>query len=174
MKLIILIISFFSAVAIQAAAPVVSTPSGHYRQGNQTVLASVDSQINTKWCDHHNGRPVQWMAKLPKPQVVKGYSFVSGNDVPTRDPKEWVLEGSQDGKKWTQLDRKNKEPIFEKRRQSRSYEFKNDTAFSYYKFTFKTHDATHFQFSEIGLKGVSFAGVKLDVPPAPPEPPTLE
>ena len=177
MKPFILFISFISTVAAHAAAPVVSTPSDHNRPGSQSVLASVDSQINTKWCDHHNGRPVQWMAKLPKPQVVKGYSFVSGNDVPTRDPKEWVLEGSQDGKKWTQLDRKNKEPIFEKRRQSRSYEFKNDTAFSYYKFTFKTHDATHFQFSEIGLKGVSFAGAKLDVPPVPPpppEPPTLE
>ena len=44
------------------------------------------------------GRPVQWMLKVSEDGgiVVKSYSIISGNEVPTRDHKDWVLEGSQD------------------------------------------------------------------------------
>ena len=84
--------------------------------------------------------------------AVKSYSIISGNDVPTRDPKDWVLEGSQDGEYWTELDRQTDQPVFEKRFQSKTFQFENDSAWQFYRFTFgKTHDETHFQFSEIAL-----------------------
>jgi hypothetical protein len=103
-----------------------------------------------------------------KGKVVSGYTITSGNDVPTRDPKDWVFEGSLDAKKWTLLDKRGDEPLFEKRVQGRSYEFENKTAYKYYRFTFTTHDTTHFQFTEIGLDGVNFSGTKIATPPPPP------
>ncbi|MFT5466991.1 MAG: mono/diheme cytochrome c family protein [Verrucomicrobiales bacterium] len=156
-----------SAKGASEVAPAISSPSEHVETGGQGVLASVDSNNRSKWCGLHEGRPVVWMAKLPGPgEVVRAYSFTSGNDVPTRDPKDWILEGSKDGERWTLLDRKTDQSLFEKRLQSRSYELDNETAYTFYRFTFlKTHDATHFQFSEISLEGVSLAGAKLAVPP---------
>ena len=164
-----LLASILAAVATHASAPSVSNPSNHATPGNQTILQSVDSNKGTKWCGHHNGRPVMWMAQMEKGgKVIQGYSFTSGNDVPTRDPKDWTLEGSQDARKWTQLDKRTDEPIFEKRIQKRSYKFKNETAYIYYRFTFQTHDPSHFQFTEIGLDGVTFDSTKLAEPPPPP------
>ena len=146
------------------AVPEVSSPSNHVVSGGQGVEKSVDSSDRTKWCGLHEGRPVQWMLKLSEDGgiAVKSYSIISGNDVPTRDPKDWILEGSQDGEYWTELDRQTDQPVFEKRLQSRTFQFENDAAWQFYRFTFgKTHDETHFQFSEIALDGVSMEGVKL-------------
>ena len=164
------IINLFFVVAV-IAGPEVSSPSNHVVSGGHGVEKSVDSSDRTKWCGLHEGRPVQWMLKLSEDGgiVVKSYSIISGNDVPTRDPKDWVLEGSQDGEYWTELDRRTGQPIFEKRLQSRTFHFENDLAWQFYRFTFlKSHDETYFQFSEIALDGVSMKGVKLA------ETPTLE
>ena len=100
------------ALALMVAGPVfagpeVSSPSNHVVSGGQGVEKSVDSSERTKWCGLHEGRPVQWMLKLSEDggMAVKSYSIISGNDEPTRDPKDWILEGSQDGEYWTELDR---------------------------------------------------------------------
>lgn len=45
---------------------------------------------------------------LPEAVKIGGYSLISANDSPDRDPSEWTLYGSADGKKWDKLDaRKN-------------------------------------------------------------------
>ena len=163
------VINALLALGLMVASPVfavpeVSSPSNHVVSGGQGVEKSVDSSDRTKWCGLHEGRPVQWMLKLSEDggMAVKSYSIISGNDVPTRDPKDWVLEGSQDGEYWTELDRQTDQPVFEKRFQSKTFQFENDSAWQFYRFTFgKTHDETHFQFSEIALDGVSMDGVKL-------------
>ena len=155
------------AVAIQAAGPTVYSPSKHLSTGAQGILSSVDSNKNSKWCGLHENRPVVWMAKFPgEGKVIREYSITSGNDEPSRDPKDWVLEGSKDGAKWTLLDQKTNQPLFDNRLQSRSYKLNNKSSYPFFRFTFlKTHNATHFQFSEICLEGFSFTGVKLGSPP---------
>ena len=67
------------------------------------------------------GASVVWQAELPKPQTVESYSFTSANDVPERDPQEWVLEGSLDGTQWTVPDRRNTGQPFEARFQTKSF-----------------------------------------------------
>ena len=139
--------------------PELSTPSKHSVAGGEGVKKSVDSNQNTKWCSAHNDRPVQWMVKLPKQgkKAVTGYSFTSANDEPARDPKEWILEGSNDGESWTKLDHKKDQPVFEKRFQIKHYGFDNETAYQYYRFTFiKNNGNILFQISEIALDGVSW------------------
>ena len=37
-------------------------------------------------------------------RAVGSYSIFSANDRPERDPSHWLLEGSNDGAGWTQLD----------------------------------------------------------------------
>ncbi|MBT7854490.1 MAG: hypothetical protein HN675_14325, partial [Opitutae bacterium] len=106
------------AVAIQAAGPTVYSPSKHLSTGAQGILSSVDSNKNSKWCGLHENRPVVWMAKFPgEGKVIREYSITSGNDEPSRDPKDWMLEGSKDGTKWNLLDKRTNQPLFEKRLQ---------------------------------------------------------
>ena len=60
--------------------------------------------------------------QLPEPQTVTSYAFTSGDDVPDRDPRSWVLEGSADGKAWVEVDRRALDKPFEKRHQTKTFE----------------------------------------------------
>jgi alpha-L-fucosidase 2 len=101
----------------------------------------------------HKRRPVVWQvtyAKAPA-EPLREYRFTSASDVPTRDPQKWKLEASTDGKSWTLLDQVSLDRHFPKRRQTKTFEFKNDKSFSIYRFTFEHADKSHFQVAEIAL-----------------------
>lgn len=68
-----------------------------------------DGNINTKFCtDVPTGNSIWIQYDLPEAVKIGGYSLISANDSPDRDPSEWTLYGSADGKKWDKLDaRKN-------------------------------------------------------------------
>lgn len=65
--------------------------------------------------------------------VVNYYTITSGDDVPGRDPKDWLFQGSQDGTNWTTLDERNNED-FTSRFQKRGFLFSNTTSYEYYRF----------------------------------------
>ena len=48
------------------------------------------------------------------------YALRSGNDVPARDPRDWTLEGSMDGARWTALDQRASER-FAQRSETRTF-----------------------------------------------------
>ena len=98
-----------------------------------------------------------WQFRFLDPIVIKAYSMTSGDDSPGRDPKDWTLEGSNDGENWTVLDQKvgylwppdavnnvglrNKTVIF--------HITANELAFSYYRLNItKINGATGIQLSE--------------------------
>jgi alpha-L-fucosidase 2 len=84
--------------------------------------------------------------------ILSSYAFTSGNDMPDRDPKSWTLEGSNDGRNWTLLDKHTNEPPFPARRQRKAYAFANERRFEHFRFTFFEHGSrTHFQVAEIEL-----------------------
>ena len=137
----------------------VSCPSGHkaFTQSEE-VAASVDGDAGTKWCVEHHNCPVQWQMRLAKPLVVTGYTLVAGNDVPARDPQDWVLEGSNDGQDWAVLDRRSGEDQLPGRCKGRHYGFDNGQEYGYYRFSFtKNHGEARYQLSEIQLDGVNIA-----------------
>jgi len=130
--------------------------SGHTPSSGQDVTMTVDGKADTKWCLEHQGKPVVWVAHYPTKTVVANYSFISGNDMPNRDPKNWTLEGSLDGQKWVVLDQRKNIAPHEQRHQARAYEFKNDQAYQHYRFTFSEFGSpTHFQVGEITLGKVT-------------------
>lgn len=66
-------------------------------------LADFDS--NTKWLANWRGSGPEWAQyALPKAAAIDSYSLTTANDSPERDPKNWVLAGSNDGQTWTTLD----------------------------------------------------------------------
>jgi alpha-L-fucosidase 2 len=141
-----------------AAAAEVTSPSGH-SDGDGTshgINASIDANPDTKWCIANPGQPVVWQATLPVARVVNSYTLTSAEDVPSRDPQSWILEGSNDGKIWTELDRQNLDGPFENRHQSKTFKIGKSESCRMYRFTFTPADPTHFQVAEISLAGVSF------------------
>ena len=61
-----------------------------------------------------------------------GYALTSANDFAGRDPKNWKLQGSNDGQGWTDLDTRTNE-VFPQRFQTRQFSFTNTTAYQYYR-----------------------------------------
>ncbi|MGD0093824.1 MAG: glycoside hydrolase N-terminal domain-containing protein [Planctomycetota bacterium] len=151
-------------LAATPARATVECPSGHKSfYEHESIEHSVDGDPGTKWCVEHGGKPVLWRAVLPagKEVAVKSYSFTSAADAPTRDPKEWTLSASNDAQEWVVLDKRSDEPIFERRQQKRTYNFENAKPYRFYQFAFtRNHGEARYQFGEIELAGVAFAGAQ--------------
>lgn len=141
--------------APQAGEPVCT--SGHEPSGSESVENAGDRNASTKWCVEHKNKDVVWQIDLGTPQAVNGYSFTSANDVPSRDPRTWKLEGSQDGNTWGELDGKTDEAPFATRGETKEYKIAADKSskFRHYRFVFAPKDATHFQVAEISLNGIA-------------------
>lgn len=108
------------------ARTMVTSPSGHEAGDNKASIASTESDDNsirgsmdgnpkTKWCTDKAGSEVSWQVESPVAKKVESYTLTSANDVPSRDPQEWSLLGSNDGKEWTQLDKQSLSQPFEER-----------------------------------------------------------
>jgi glucose/arabinose dehydrogenase/type 1 glutamine amidotransferase len=97
---------------------------------NETKEKLFDGSNDTKWLAHATTGWIQ--GKLEKPTAIAHYALTSANDSDGRDPKDWTLQGSQDGKTWTDLDKRTGES-FPQRFQTKEYTFTNSTAYQYYK-----------------------------------------
>lgn len=137
----------------------VSAPGGPYTtSSSETLEKTYDGNPGTKWCVVDPPAEVLWQVGLSSATVVTSYSFTSANDVPARDPQQWTLAGSADGQSWTILDTRDIAP-FESRGQTKTFEFANATAYSFYRFTIvPTPGISHFQVAEIALGGVDLGG----------------
>ena len=114
-----------------AEKPVSATASAD-NPPNETAAKAIDGRRGTKWLTFS---PTGWLAaKLAKPVVVDRYALTSANDFPGRDPKDWTLQGSQDGTTWTDLDTRTGE-TFPQRFQTKQYSFTNSTAYQHYRLT---------------------------------------
>ena len=153
-------LNFGTAKVSFGGRPTVTAPGGPYQDStsSQTVAQTYDGDPNSKWCIIAPPAHVLWQAQLPAPTVVSAYTFTSAADVPTRDPQNWSLLGSDDGTTWATLDTRAIPP-FEQRLQTKTFEFANTTAYRFYRFDIlPIAGVSHFQVAEISLVGVDMAG----------------
>jgi predicted alpha-1,2-mannosidase len=96
----------------------------------ETAANLKDGNPSTKWLAFN---PTGWVTyQLAKPAVVVRYSLTSANDTPSRDPKDFTVQGSNDGSTWTDLDSRTGES-FSGRFATNTYDFTNTTAYGYYR-----------------------------------------
>lgn len=133
--------------------PKLSSPSGHSAGDGNGMENTADGNPGSKWCINNGNTPVIWQMQFSEPQTVNAYAFTSGNDVPERDPRSWVLEGSADGKAWAEVDRHALDKPFEQRHQTKTFEIRRPAAFRFYRFTFAPRPIGSFQIAEISLTG---------------------
>jgi predicted alpha-1,2-mannosidase len=102
--------------------------SGENTGGGEVKENLVDGESGTKWLTF---QPTGWAEfDLDRPAKVVTYALTSANDFETRDPKDWTLQGSTDGKEWRTLDSRTGES-FGERFQTKSYDLPGDAVAEY-------------------------------------------
>lgn len=94
-----------------------------------------------------------------EPTVVSQYIVTSADDVPERDPRNWELQGSDNGIDWTTLDVVD-EHVFEQRFQEKSFLIDSPAAYSQYRYFVKNnYGDIATQIGELELIGVDVQGI---------------
>lgn len=112
-----------------------------------------DQYIFSKWLTFSTPAWLQYEFTTAK--IVNSYSITTAEDEPGRDPKSWVLKGSNDGIVWDDLDTQQNQS-FTSRHQTKTYSFANTAAYKFVKFdnfANQYDDGGMLQLSEIKLFG---------------------
>jgi predicted alpha-1,2-mannosidase len=97
---------------------------------SEGAAQAVDGDKTSKWLVFASSG---WLAvELQQPVVVRRYALTSANDSPERDPRNWTLEGSDDGSSWTTVDTQT-DQTFSDRFVTKVYEFTNEVPFRRYR-----------------------------------------
>jgi hypothetical protein len=106
------------------SAQYTDSPSG------EDIAKLIDNTSSTKYLTFHSAGWVQFHATTGA--VVVKYTITSANDVPARDPKNWTLQGSNNGTSWTTLNTQTNQ-TFASRFLTKTYTFSNATSYTYYR-----------------------------------------
>jgi hypothetical protein len=130
------------------------TARGDNAQANEGKAQAFDNNINTKWLDWSATSWLQYGFANNESRVITRYVLTSGNDMPGRDPKNWTLQGSNNGTDFITLDTRANE-IFSGRKLSKTYNFSNTTPYRFYRLniTANTDGGEITQLSELKLWG---------------------
>ena len=116
---------------------------------HETAVRIADGEPTTKWLVFASTGWVR--VALDTPAAVQRYAVTSANDFPARDPRDWVLEGSDDGAAWTKLDQQTGE-AFAERFETHEFEIDNETPYTHYRLSVTAnHGAGILQIAELEL-----------------------
>ncbi|MET9544670.1 GH92 family glycosyl hydrolase [Streptomyces sp. NPDC006627] len=104
--------------------------SGENAGSGEVAENLVDGEATSKWLTFATSGWVEF--DLKEPAEVVTYALTSANDHAPRDPKDWTLKGSADGKEWKVLDERKGE-AFDGRHKTKKYDFANATAYRHYR-----------------------------------------
>jgi Domain of unknown function (DUF1735)/F5/8 type C domain len=112
-------------------------PSGP--DAGEGSLRLVDNDVNTKflffnWPTIFAANGGTWFQlKFPTAVAAGAYTFTSANDASGRDPKDWKLQGSNNGTTWTDIDTRSGE-LFPSRYLTKRFEIAGTpAAYTYYR-----------------------------------------
>ncbi|WP_436846334.1 GH92 family glycosyl hydrolase [Streptomyces shenzhenensis] len=98
--------------------------------GGEVKENLIDGEPSTKWLAF---QPAGWAEfDLDKPVKLVTYALTSANDYAERDPKDWTLQGSTDGKDWKTLDTRSGE-TFAERFQTKSYDLAEPAEYQHFR-----------------------------------------
>lgn len=98
--------------------------------GGEVKENLVDGEPGTKWLTFE---PTGWAEfDLDKPVKLMTYALTSANDYDERDPKDWTLQGSTDGKDWKTVDTRSGE-TFSERFRTKSYDLAEPAEYQHFR-----------------------------------------
>ncbi|WP_329297024.1 GH92 family glycosyl hydrolase [Streptomyces pseudovenezuelae] len=102
--------------------------SAENASGGEVKENLADSEPGTKWLAFASTGWAEF--DLDQPVKAVTYALTSANDAAERDPRDWTLKGSTDGKDWKTLDTRAGE-TFAERFQTKSYDISADAVAEY-------------------------------------------
>ncbi|MFI1211486.1 GH92 family glycosyl hydrolase [Streptomyces sp. NPDC020802] len=104
--------------------------SGENPGGGEVKENLVDVEPSTKWLTF---APTGWVEfELDAPVELVTYALTSANDHDERDPADWTLKGSTDGKDWKTLDSRTGQS-FGERFQTKSYQLTEPARYQHFR-----------------------------------------
>ncbi|MFG2465724.1 GH92 family glycosyl hydrolase [Streptomyces canus] len=98
--------------------------------GGEVKENLVDGEPGTKWLAFESTGWTEF--DLAKPLKVVTYALTSANDAAERDPRDWTLKGSTDGKDWKTLDTRSGES-FDERFRTKSYDIADPAEYQHFR-----------------------------------------
>jgi putative alpha-1,2-mannosidase len=119
--------------------------------GNTDVTALFDDDSATEAVLRGSKPWIQVQFPTAGGQPARFYTLTSGSGDPASDPSGWVLEGSQNGTRWTVLDQRSAE-TFRWRTQTRPFKIANPGTYAFYRITVtKDHGGGSTALAEVEL-----------------------
>jgi lysophospholipase L1-like esterase/glucose/arabinose dehydrogenase len=140
-----------AGVSVKGKAPDgAALMASHVGTSNEEFFRIFDGNTRSKWYVSESPQiTVSYTFADGAEHKVTSYVIASANDAAGRDPKNWVLYGSNDGKKWVELD-KRKDQKFNQRFEERTFEVTKPGSFKTYKLAIvANHGNPGTQFSEL-------------------------
>ncbi|WP_413761336.1 GH92 family glycosyl hydrolase [Streptomyces sp. MMBL 11-3] len=115
--------------------------------GGEVKENLADVEPGTKWLTFE---PTGWVEfELDAPVKLVTYALTSANDADERDPADWTLQGSTDGKDWKTLDSRTGES-FAERFQTKSYKLAEPAEYQHFRLDItKNHGADILQLADV-------------------------
>lgn len=111
-----------------------------------------DGDVTTRWQVPFRHAWVQY--ELGTQMAASWYELASADEPPGRDPRDWELQGSPDGRDWTTLDTRTDQE-FPERFQRRKFRLDNTTDYLFYRLTItRTNGDSSIQLAEWRLSDV--------------------
>ena len=144
--------------AFTAPASVDATAVG---LANSELIGRISDGSRTT-CYHADfSEPVSIFVNYDQPVSINTYAITASKNEPTRDPSSWVLEGSNDGDTWTQLDSRSAQS-FSHRYATQFYTAEATESYSQYRLTVsETAGATQIQIGELQLLNLEEDGTAI-------------
>lgn len=142
------------------AAPVdAPVPEPLMDTSKDAILSSASGEDLKKLVEDNSASQVEFRTATPvltlsypaAKQKAGFYTLTSSSAAAGADPSSWTLEGSDDGKSWTMLDRRQ-DVLFEWRLQTKPFQIAIPTAFAQYRLSVTgTKDGSNAMLAEIEL-----------------------
>lgn len=100
--------------------------------GNEGSVKMVDNNVNSKFLQSDFIGDLVCKLVFAQPQKIGAYTLTSGDDDQRRDPKEWNLQGSNDGVTWTTIDSRANE-TFSGRKMTKRFNVAFPTTYTQYR-----------------------------------------
>lgn len=107
-----------------------------------------DDNVNTRFSSPHASTWI--LIRTATPTLITKYSLTTASMSSARDPKSWVLYGSNDGVIWDVIDSQS-DIRFRKKYEELVFEIENDDSFLYHKIDLTCGSGNLIQFAEMKL-----------------------
>jgi hypothetical protein len=146
---------------VNVATGGIATDSGN----TSGAMRAFDHNTGTGW--FYRG-PTGWLQyDLGHTELVERYTIRSASGLAARDPKDWQLQGSNDGSTWTTLDTQSNQ-AFAKRLELKTYAIANPSFYRYYRLNVTANNG------DVVFTDLGEFGLLVSDPTPPPTDPTTD